>query len=70
MEIGLSSFVVATSDPKTGQAIEPARHLRELLDAIALTDEVGLGVFGIAEHHRQEFLDSAPALPTKTVRAA
>ena len=60
MEIGLDSFVAATIDPKIGQAIEPARHLRELLEAIGLADEVGLDVFGIGEHHRREFLDSAP----------
>src|SRR5437016_4037085 len=62
MEIGLDSFAAATIDPKTGQAIEPARHLLELLEAIALADEVGLDVFGIGEHHRREFLDSAPAV--------
>jgi probable LLM family oxidoreductase len=62
MEIGLDSFVAATIDPKTGQAIEPARHLNELLDAIRLADEVGLDVFGVGEHHRQKFLDSAPAV--------
>ena len=62
MEIGLDSFVAATVDPKTGQAIEPARHLDELLDAVTLADEAGLDVFGIGEHHRREFLDSAPAV--------
>jgi probable LLM family oxidoreductase len=62
MEIGLDSFVAAAIDPKTGHAIEPARHLRELLEAIALADQVGLNVFGIGEHHRREFLDSAPAV--------
>src|ERR1041385_2363551 len=62
MEIGIDSFVAATIDPKTGQAVEPARHLRELLEAIALADQVGLDVFGIGEHHRREFLDSAPAV--------
>ena len=62
MEIGVDSFAAATIDPKTGQAIEPARHLNELLDAIRLADEVGLDVFGIGEHHRREFLDSAPAI--------
>src|SRR6266481_10127720 len=62
MEIGIDSFVAVTIDPKTGQAIEPARHLNELLDAITLADEVGLDVFGIGEHHRREFLDSAPAV--------
>jgi probable LLM family oxidoreductase len=62
MEIGLDSFVAATIDPKTNQAVEPARHLRELLEAITLADEVGLDVFGIGEHHRREFLDSAPTV--------
>jgi probable LLM family oxidoreductase len=62
MEIGLDSFAAATIDPKTGQAIEPARHLRELLEAVTLADEVGLDVFGVGEHHRPEFLDSAPAV--------
>jgi len=75
MEIGVDSFVAATIDPKTGQAIEPARHLDELLDAVTLADEAGLDVFGIGEHHRREFLDSAPAVilaaaaaPTKRIR--
>src|SRR5205823_3605768 len=52
----------ATIDRATGRAIEPARHLRDLLEVITLADEVGLNVFGIGEHHRQEFLDSAPAV--------
>ena len=62
MEIGIDSFIAATIDRKTGQAIEPVRHLRELLEAITLADEVGLDVFGIGEHHRLEFLDSAPTV--------
>jgi probable LLM family oxidoreductase len=62
MEIGIDSFIAATIDRKTGQAIEPVRHLRELLEAITLADEVGLDVFGIGEHHRPEFLDSAPTV--------
>jgi alkanesulfonate monooxygenase SsuD/methylene tetrahydromethanopterin reductase-like flavin-dependent oxidoreductase (luciferase family) len=61
MEIGVDSFVVATVDA-VGRTVEPARHLSELLEAITLADEVGLDVFGIGEHHRREFLDSAPAL--------
>jgi len=62
MEIGVDSFVAATVDRATGQAIDPARHLSELLEAITLADEVGLDVFGIGEHHRREFLDSAPTV--------
>src|SRR5262249_8952621 len=62
MEIGIDSFVAATIDPAAGQAIAPERHLSELIEAITVADEVGLGVFGIGEHHRREFLDSAPTV--------
>src|SRR6266566_7405313 len=57
MQIGVDSFVAATVDA-AGRAIDPARHLNELLEAVTLADQVGLDVFGIGEHHRREFLDS------------
>jgi probable LLM family oxidoreductase len=62
MEIGVDSFVAAMVDPVANRAVDPARHLSELLEAIVLADEVGLDVFGIGEHHRREFLDSAPTV--------
>jgi probable LLM family oxidoreductase len=61
MQIGIDSFVAATVDA-AGRAVDPARHLSELLEAITLADAVGLDVFGIGEHHRREFLDSAPTV--------
>src|SRR5437588_3295391 len=61
MQIGVDSFVAAIVNA-AGRAVDPARHLSELLEAIVLADEVGLDVFGIGEHHRREFLDSAPAV--------
>jgi probable LLM family oxidoreductase len=45
--------------PPSSQAAEQMGHL---VDRIELADQVGLDVFGIGEHHRVEFLDSAPAL--------
>src|SRR5256884_5223239 len=61
MQIGVDSFVAATVDG-SGRAVDPAQHLSELLEAISLAVEVGLDVFGIGEHHRREFLDSAPTV--------
>ena len=61
MQIGVDSFVAATVDA-AGRAVDPAKHLSELLEAITLADEIGLDVFGIGEHHRREFLDSAPTV--------
>jgi probable LLM family oxidoreductase len=62
MQIGLDSFVATNADPVTGIAPTPAQRLSDLLDEIALADQAGLDVFGIGEHHRGEFLDSAPTV--------
>jgi probable LLM family oxidoreductase len=62
MEIGVDSFAAAISDPVTGQTIEPVDRMQELLAEIEHADKVGLDVFGIGEHHREEFLDSAPTI--------
>src|SRR5438309_4858748 len=60
MEIGVDSFAAAIGE--TSIAVSPADRLRDLLDEIEHADQVGLEVFGIGEHHRKEFLDSAPAV--------
>ena len=62
MEIGVDSFAIAISDPVTGKITKPVDRLHQLLDEIELADKVGLDVFGVGEHHRAEFLDSAPAI--------
>jgi probable LLM family oxidoreductase len=62
MEIGIDSFAAAISDPATGETLSTAERLRDLLAEMEMADRVGLDVFGIGEHHRAEFLDSAPAV--------
>jgi probable LLM family oxidoreductase len=60
MEIGVDSFAAALDD--TGVVGTPSERMRDLLDQIERADQVGLDVFGVGEHHRKEFLDSAPAV--------
>src|SRR5438270_4534048 len=62
MQIGIDSFVETTPDPVTGITISAAERVRDLLEEIELADQVGLDVFGIGEHHRKEYLASAPAI--------
>jgi probable LLM family oxidoreductase len=62
MEIGIYSFVEIPRDPSTGLATLGARRMRDLMEEIQLADQVGLDVFGIGEHHRPEFIASAPAV--------
>src|SRR2546427_1006616 len=60
MQIGIDSFAAAYDDASL--AVSPSDRLRNLVEEIEYADQVGLDVFGIGEHHRRDFLDSAPAV--------
>ena len=62
MEIGIDSFGAVISDPAAGLTLSPVQRTQNLLEEIALADKVGLDVFGVGEHHRGEFVDSAPVV--------
>ena len=62
MEIGVDSFAAATLDSSTGTTSSNAEAIGQLLERIEKADQVGLDAFGIGEHHRKEFLDSAPSM--------
>src|SRR5690349_7000802 len=62
MELGLYTFVEATPDSKTGALITPEQRMANLMEEVALADEVGLDVFGIGEHHRPDYIVSSPAV--------
>jgi len=61
MEIGIDSFAARFSNT-TGEPVDNKAAMAELLARIEHADKVGLDIFGIGEHHRKDFLDSAPAL--------
>ena len=60
MQIGIDSFAAAHDE--ASRAISPAERLRDLVEEIEHADQAGLDSFGIGEHHRSEFLDSAPVV--------
>jgi probable LLM family oxidoreductase len=60
MQIGIDSFAAAYDDASL--AVSTSDRLRNLVEQIEHADQVGLDVFGIGEHHRREYLDSAPAV--------
>jgi len=60
MQVGIDSFAAAFDD--SSRAVSPSDRLRQLVEQIAHADQVGLDAFGVGEHHRREFLDSAPAM--------
>lgn len=61
MEIGIDSFAAMFSG-NASRAIKDTDALANLLKRIEHADHVGIDVFGIGEHHRKGFLDSAPAM--------
>ena len=62
MELGIYSFVERTPDPVTGELVSARQRVADLLEEIELAEQVGLDVFGIGEHHRPEYVASAPAV--------
>lgn len=61
MEIGIDSFAAAITSDSAGSN-NNMDSLAQLLARIEHADQMGLDVFGIGEHHRKEFLDSAPTI--------
>ena len=59
MQIGIDSFA-ATESTNSRNGKQNADSIKKLIERIKKADEVGLDVFGVGEHHREEFLDSAP----------
>src|SRR5262245_42374211 len=60
MQVGIDSFAAAFDE--NSRAVDPAARMRHLVEQIEHADQIGLDVFGVGEHHRREFLDSAPAV--------
>ncbi|MEA2199393.1 MAG: hypothetical protein QOJ25_3444 [Solirubrobacteraceae bacterium] len=56
MELGVATF----ADLAAG--ISPEQRMRDLLEEVELADQLGLDVFALGEHHRPDFLVSAPAV--------
>jgi probable LLM family oxidoreductase len=61
-ELGVYSFAELTPDPLTGEMITARQRMQDLLESIELADQVGLDVFGLGEHHRPDFISSAPSV--------
>jgi probable LLM family oxidoreductase len=61
-EIGIMTFGEITEDPATGALPSPAQRVRETIEQAKVADEVGLDLFGVGEHHRTDFVGSAPTI--------
>ncbi|MBY2918781.1 LLM class flavin-dependent oxidoreductase [Rhizobium leguminosarum] len=62
MDIGIDSFAMLLTDPATGRLQSAIDRMESIIAEVELADQVGLDVFGMGEHHRENALDSAPAV--------
>ena len=60
MELGLYTFVDV--QPGNAAGANARQRVLDLLEEIELADQLGLDVFGIGEHHRPDYVASAPAV--------
>jgi len=60
MQVGIDSFAAFHVDTK--KSISSSERLQRLVEQIEYADQIGLDVFGVGEHHRRGFLDSAPVV--------
>jgi probable LLM family oxidoreductase len=56
MELGVATFADLAS------GVAPQERMRQLVEEAELADQLGLDVFAVGEHHRPDFLVSAPAV--------
>ena len=61
-ELGLHNFVDSGTDPLTNKIKDPVQSIADLLEMIELADQLGLDAYALGEHHREEYLSSAPVV--------
>ncbi len=69
MELGISTFGEIPIEHIPGNAIYAQRRIDELIKEAVLADEVGLDVFALGEHHRPDYVVSAPEVVLAAIAA-
>jgi probable LLM family oxidoreductase len=69
MEIGVYTFAELQEDPLDGHMISPEQRMRDLIEEAELAEQVGLDVFGVGEHHREDLIVSSPAVVLAAIAA-
>jgi alkanesulfonate monooxygenase SsuD/methylene tetrahydromethanopterin reductase-like flavin-dependent oxidoreductase (luciferase family) len=68
LEFGLDTFGDVTADAG-GHRLPYAQVIRNTVEQAVLADRVGVGAFGLGEHHRDDFAVSAPEIVLAAVAA-
>jgi len=69
MELGISTFGEIIPDNTSGKAVNAHLRAQQLLEEAKLADQIGLDVYALGEHHRPDYLVSAPEMMLAGVAA-
>ena len=69
MELGIYTFVENTPIAGSNEILHPAKRVENLLEEAQLADELGLDIFAVGEHHREEYVSSAPSVLLAAIAA-
>ena len=67
LEFGLDTFGDVQASPDTGELLPHAQVIRNTVEEAVLADEVGVDVFGIGEHHREDYAVPSPDMLLATI---
>lgn len=62
MEFGISTFGEIEPDKVSGKAINAHERVQQLIQQAKLADDLGLDVFALGEHHREDYVVSSPEI--------
>lgn len=60
MELGITTFAEVIGGE--GEQVSYGDRIRQVMEEAVVSEEVGLSVFGVGEHHRADFAVSSPAV--------
>jgi len=69
MELGISTFGELPIDHISGNNINGAKRIAELIEEATLADKLGLDVYALGEHHRPDYVISAPEIVLAAIAA-
>ncbi len=69
MEFGVSTFGEVVPEHITGNSVNGLRRTQELIKEGKLAEQVGLDVFALGEHHRPDYVVSAPEVLLTAIAA-
>jgi|SRR5690625_831324 len=62
MELGIGMFGDLTFDKEKGQYQNAGERMKQIIEQVKLADELGLDVFAMGEHHREDYAVPAPEI--------